>query len=52
MSVHTQKLNFFKRFLKKFSKDLENTQSQSQNPNTQKIENPNPDLLVLLGAYV
>jgi hypothetical protein len=36
----------------KFAKDLQNTQTQTQNPNTQKIENPNLDLLVLLGACV
>jgi hypothetical protein len=40
----------------KFAKDLENTQTQTKNPNpnTQKIENPNPylNLLVLLGANV
>jgi hypothetical protein len=35
-------------------KEVQNTQTQTQNPNTQKIENLNPDLnlWVLLGAYV
>ena len=39
---------------KKIKIDLSNTQTQTQIPNTQKIENPNPDLnlWVLLGAYV
>ena len=43
--IHTQKLKFFFEFKlsnSKFAKDLQNT--QTQNPNTQKIENPNPDL--------
>ena len=33
---------------------MQNTQTQTQNPNTQKIESPNPDLnlWVLWGAYV
>jgi hypothetical protein len=43
---------YFKLSNSKFAKDLQNT--QTQNPNTQKIENPNPDLnlWVFLGAYV
>jgi hypothetical protein len=41
---------YFKLSYSKFAKDLQNT----QNPNTQKIENPNSDLnsLFFLGAYV
>jgi hypothetical protein len=44
--------SYFKLSNSKFARDLQNT--QTQNPNTQKIENPNSDLnlLVLLGAYV
>jgi len=42
---------YFKLSNWKFAKDLKKT--QTQNPNTQQIENPNPDLnlWVLLGAY-
>ena len=45
-------LLYFKLSNSKFAKDLQNT--QTQNTNTQKIENPNPDLklVALLGAYV
>ena len=41
---------YFKLSNSKFARDLQNT--QTQNPNTQKIENPNLELLVLLGACV
>ena len=43
---------YFKLSNSKFVRDLQNT--QTQNPNTKKIVNPNPDLnlLVLLGAHV
>ena len=50
------KIKFFFLYIKffnsKFARDLQNT--QTQNPNIQKIEKPNPNsnLLVLLGAYL
>ena len=56
--IYTQKLKkkilYFKLSYFKFARNLQNTQTQTQNLNTQKIENPNPDLnlWVLLGAYV
>ena len=53
ISIHTQKLIFFLYFklsYSKFARDLQNT--QTQNPNTQNIENPNLKLWVVLGAYV
>jgi hypothetical protein len=43
--IHTQKLNiflYFKLSYSKFAIDFQN--AQTQNPNTQKIENPNPNL--------
>ncbi len=42
---------YFKLSNSKFARDLQNT--STQNPDTQKIENPNPDLnlWVSLGAY-
>jgi len=41
---------YFKLSYSKFARDLQNT--QTQNPNTQNIENPNLKLWVVLGAYV
>jgi len=45
--IHTQKLTiyflYFKLFNSKFSRDSQNTQTKTQNPNTQKIENANQD---------
>ena len=41
------KINFFFNFklsFSKFARDLQNTQTQTQNSNTQKIENSNPYL--------
>ena len=45
---------YFKLSYSKFASDLQNTQTQIQNPNTQKIENPNTNLNIwfFLGAYV
>jgi hypothetical protein len=45
--IHTQKLKFLLLYFKlshsKFARDLQNAQTQIHNPNTQKIENPNPN---------
>jgi len=43
---------YFKLSISEFARDLQNT--LTQNPNTQKVENPNQDLKlwVFLGAYV
>jgi hypothetical protein len=35
---------YFKLSNSKFARDLQNTQTQTQNPNTQKIENLTPNL--------
>jgi len=35
---------YFKLSNSKLAKDLQNTQTQTQNPNTQKVENPSPHL--------
>jgi len=45
--IHTQKFQFFyfKLSNSKFARDLQNTQTQT--PNTQKIEKPNPDFIYL-----
>ena len=45
---------YFKLSYSKFARDLKNTLAQIQNPNTQKIESPNPNLnlWVFMGAYV
>jgi hypothetical protein len=45
---------YFKLSNSKFARDLQNTQTKTQNPNTQIIENSNLNLnlLVLVGAYV
>jgi len=52
LSINFNFFLYFKLSNSKFARDLQN--AQTLNPNTQKIENPNPDLnlLVLLGAYV
>ena len=45
IQIHTRKIIFFLYFklsYSKFARDLQNTQTQNQN--SQKIENPNPDL--------
>ncbi len=49
-----QKIRNFFFILNNPFRNLQNTQIQTQNPYTQKIENPNPDLhlWVLSGAYV
>ncbi len=53
IKIDTQKIYFFfKLSYSKFARDLQNT--QTQNPNTQKIENSNPNsnLWVFLDPYV
>ena len=43
---------YFKLTNSKFARDLQNTQSKTQNPNTQKIENTHPKLnLLVLEKY-
>jgi hypothetical protein len=46
--IHTQKLNLFffilNYLIRNFARDLQNTQTQTQNSITQKIKNPNPNL--------
>jgi hypothetical protein len=43
---------YFKLPNSKFARDLQNTQSKTINPNTQKIENTNPKLnLLVLEKY-
>ena len=44
---------YFKLSFAKFARDLQNTQTQTQNSNTQKIDNSsqNSNLWVFLGAY-
>ena len=50
--IHTQKINLLFFILNYPFRNLKNT--QTQNPNTQRIENSNPNsnLWVFLGAYV
>ncbi len=43
---------YFRLSNSKFARDLQNTQTQIKNPNTQKIENSDLSVCFFLGAYV